>query len=181
MSYPRRLIPLIALLSLAAVGCQFLPQAGNKEAQTEANSSAPAVSPNKLPPEQTYDLQVNKGEVWGLLKKVAFTDSTIIVELQVTNGSKLPIELNAKDDTFLKDNTSYSGNSYSGNRYNLLPPADNRTLRVEPGNTVKGQFVFIGRLAPQATELSLYTNADNEYDRNSHAPRLSFAKMFIRR
>ncbi|WP_199247998.1 hypothetical protein [[Phormidium] sp. ETS-05] len=178
MSYPRRLIPLITLLSLAAAGCQFLPQAGNKEAQTPSNSSAPAVSPNKLPPEQTYDLQVNKGEVWGLLKKVAFTDNTIIVELQVTNGSKQVIELNAKDDMFIRDNANYP---YSGNRYNLSPPTDNRTLRVEPGNTVKGQFVFIGRLAPNATELSLFTNADNEYDRNSHAPRLRFEKMFIRR
>lgn len=176
MSYPRRLIPLITLLSVAAAGCQFLPQAGNKEAQTPSNSSAPAVSPNQLPPEQTYDLQVNKGEVWGLLKKVVFTDNTIIVELQVTNGSKLPIELNAKDDTFLKDNISYGGN-----QYNLSPPADNRTLRVEPGNTVKGQFVFIGRVAPKATELSLFTNAANENDRNQQAPWLRFTEMFIRR
>ncbi|GAB4301986.1 MAG: hypothetical protein Fur0025_42530 [Oscillatoriaceae cyanobacterium] len=121
-------------------------------------------------------MQVNKGEVWGLLKKVVFTDNTIIVELQVTNGSKLPIELNAKDDTFLKDNISYGGN-----QYNLSPPADNRTLRVEPGNTVKGQFVFIGRVAPKATELSLFTNAANENDRNQQAPRLRFTEMFIRR
>ncbi|HIK12230.1 MAG TPA: hypothetical protein IGS52_18550 [Oscillatoriaceae cyanobacterium M33_DOE_052] len=173
MFYYRRLIPLIALLSLTAAGCQFLPQAGNKEAQTESGASDQEATPNKLPPEQIYDKQVNQDEVWGLVKKIGFTDNSIVVTLEVTNGSKQVIELNAKDDMYLMDNTGDS-------RYNLVPPPNNRTLPIQPGTTLKGDFVFTGRLSPRANELTLYINSSSSRS-DSQTPYITFDEMFIRR
>lgn len=44
-------------------------------------------------PEPTYELQVNEDQVWGMLRKVAFTENSIVVTLEVTNGSIQAIEL----------------------------------------------------------------------------------------
>ena len=171
-----RIFPLIALLSLASTGCQFLPSSETPESQpTESNTAQP--SANKLPPEQTYELQVNRDQVWGMLRKVAFTENTIVVTLEVTNGSRQAIELSAKDDMYLLDNL------YNKNRYNLSPPPDNPTIVIEPGTTTKGDFVFIGRLSPKATELTLYTNAKSSYGtaKSPERPYMAFTDIFIRR
>lgn len=182
MANTRRIIPLIALLSLAHTGCQFFNQAPNTEtaapAETQSSSSAKPPSTNQLPPEQTYDLQVNSGQVWGLLRKVAFTDNSISVTLEITNGSRQPIELNAKDDMYLKDN-----GSYEGSQYNLSAPPDNRTIAIQPNTTMKGQFVFTGRISPKATELTLFINAKSSYgsDKSADRPYMTFKDIFIRR
>lgn len=177
-----RIFTVIALLSLGSTGCQFLPNSQTPEAPpTESNSSTSTTPPsaNKLPPEQTYELQVNRDQVWGMLRKVAFTENSIVVSLEVTNGSRQAIELSAKDDMYLQDNTG----GYTGNRYNLSPPPNNPTLVIQPGTTLKGQFVFIGRLAPKATELTLYINASTpSYSQeNAQRPNMRFQGIFIRR
>jgi hypothetical protein len=174
-----RIFPLIALLSLASTGCQFLPNSQTPESQpTESNSSTTQPSTNQLPPEQTYELQVNRDQVWGMLRKVAFTDNSIVVTLEVTNGSRQAIELNAKDDMYLKE----KGRSDSP-QYNLSPPPDNPTIVIQPGTTVTGDFVFIGRLSPTATELTLYTNAKSSYGtaKSPERPYMAFTDIFIRR
>lgn len=173
-----RILPLIALLSLASTGCQFLPNSQTPESPpTESNTTQP--STNKLPPEQTYELQVNRDQVWGMLRKVAFTDNSIVVTLEVTNGSRQVIELNAKDDMYLQDNVK----GYTGNRYNLSPPPDDPTITIQPGTTTKGDFVFIGRLSPKATELTLFINASTPTysQENAQRPNMRFTDIFIRR
>jgi len=72
-----RIFTVIALLSLGSTGCQFLPNSQTPEApQTESNSSTSTTPPsaNKLPPEQTYELQENQDQVWEMLRKVAFKE-----------------------------------------------------------------------------------------------------------
>jgi hypothetical protein len=114
-----------------------------------------------------------------MLRKVAFTENSIVVTLEVTNGSRQAIELSAKDDMYLQDNTG----GYTGNRYNLSPPPNNPTLVIQPSTTVTVNCVFIGRLAPKATELTLYTNASTpSYSQeNAQRPNMRFEGIFIRR
>jgi len=99
------------------------------------------------------------------------------VTLEVTNGRRQAIKLSAKDDMYLLDNL------YDKNRYNLSPPPDNPTIVIEPGTTTKGDFVFIGRLSPKATELTLYTNAKSSYGtaKSPERPYMAFTDIFIRR
>ncbi len=177
MFHNRSILPLIALLSLTQAGCQFFNQSPNTQAPAAAPNQSPVKQPptNPLPPAQSYELQFNKGEVWGLVRKITFTDNSIVVTAEITNGSRQVIELNAKDDMYLNDNL------YNKNRYNLSAPTNNPTIQIQPGSTVKGDFVFIGRLAPKATELTLYTNATNYSGINANRPYIAVADIFIRR
>jgi hypothetical protein len=58
-----------------------------------------------------------------------------------------------------------------GNQYNLAAPADNADIEIAPGTTLKGQFVFKGRLAPNASSLTLITN--KEYGSGATSSRYS--------
>lgn len=83
---------------------------------------------------------------------IAIGDSTITVKLAVTNGYQEAITLQDDNDaTILKDD--------AGNVYNLATPPENPTISINPNSTVKGNFVFIGQLAPSATTLTLTTNS----------------------
>ncbi|MEG4146631.1 hypothetical protein [Microcoleus sp. Pol12B5] len=104
---------------------------------------------NFLPPTQTYDLRVITNQLWGRLTKITFGENSIIVTMAITNGRKEVVRLNVKDGMYLEDNKSYNV------RYNLLPPSNNTEIMIKPGTTLKGQFVFVGWLAPGATHLSL--------------------------
>ena len=104
---------------------------------------------NSLPPAQTYDLRVINNQVWGRLTKITFGEDSIIVTMAITNGRKEVIRLNTKNGMYLEDN------QYNRVQYNLLPPSNNTEIMIKPGTTLKGQFVFVGWLAPGATQLSL--------------------------
>jgi len=99
---------------------------------------------NFLPPTQTYDLRVITNQLWGRLTKISFGENSIIVTMAITNGRKEVVRLNVKDGMYLEDNKS----SYV--RYNLLSPSNNTEIMIKPGTTLKGQFVFVGWLAPGA-------------------------------
>ena len=75
--------------------------------------------------------------------------------MAITNGSKKVVMLNAKDGMYLEETRS------PNRRYNLLPPSNNTQIMIKPGTTLKGQFVFVGWLAPQAKALSLYSTIDS--------------------
>ncbi|MCU0565307.1 MAG: hypothetical protein MUF49_01765 [Oculatellaceae cyanobacterium Prado106] len=80
---------------------------------------------------------------------------TITVGFSAINGHGEMIRLNdsGKPDNglILKDNL--------GNQYNFAVPTPNGKLEISPGTTLKGQFVFLGKLDPAATSLTLVTNA----------------------
>lgn len=83
---------------------------------------------------------------------IAVGESTITVRMAITNGYKEAIKLQDDNDaTVLQDD--------AGNVYNLATPPENPTISINPNSTVRGNFVFIGQLAPSATTLTLTTNS----------------------
>ncbi len=99
------------------------------------------------------NLQVNHANGSTLrVTGIAVGESTITVRMAITNGYKEAIKLQDDNDaTILKDD--------AGNVYNLAAPPENPTISINPNSTVRGNFVFIGQLAPSATTLTLTTNA----------------------
>lgn len=118
--------------------------AGGEQTIVQGNGSS-------LPATQTLDLQVNseKGSVLRI-SQIAFAEDSITLALAITNGSNRSIELNEFDRMFLRDNR--------GGKYNLKPPSQNPQVEVTPGSTLTGKFVFLGRIAPTADSLALFTN-----------------------
>jgi hypothetical protein len=115
------------------------------ETQTTTDTSS------SLPPSQSLNLQVNhaNGTV-ARLTGISFAEDSTILNLAVTNGHKDSIKLNNGQDMVLLDNL--------GNQYNLVAPPDNLQIEIQPGTTLRGEFVFSGRMAPSATSFSLVTN-----------------------
>ncbi|MBE9098753.1 hypothetical protein [Vacuolonema iberomarrocanum] len=116
---------------------------------TDAASNQAAAG--NLPPAQTLDMQINhpNGST-ARLTSISFTESSIVADLTVTNGFDRAITLNRSDGMVIIDS--------AGNQYNLAAPPSNETIQVDPGTTLEGQFVFMGRLAPGVSSLSVITN-----------------------
>jgi hypothetical protein len=132
-----------------------------------ADSNAPLPAPKSL------NLQVNhpNGSVARLTNITFGTDSTV-VEMNITNGSRNPIKLNNSNDMVLKDNL--------GNQYNLSAPPNNPEIEIKPGTTLKGQFVFLGRILPSATTITLTTNDKFGGNQNfSATPKIEFVNIPI--
>lgn len=174
-----RIFPLLVFLSFACAACQSSQSTPKNQtsttSQTQSSTSAQQIVTNSLPPTQTYDLQVNKDSVVARLTQISFAEDSIIATIAVTNGSKNVIQLNAQDDMYLEDNL------YDRNKYNVSVPPDNPTIQVQPGTTLKGQFVFIGRVAPQATKLAIRMNYKSYSDNNSNRPYMYFNDLIIQR
>lgn len=141
-----------------------------EQINTAQNESS---APTTLPASQTVNLQTNhaNGSVMQL-RQISFGEDNIVLELAVTNGSDDEIRLNANRDMLLRDNL--------GNIYNLAPPSQNPEVKIAPGNTLRGNFVFLGRISPEATSLNLITNdkygQTEDYARN---PKMSVSNIAI--
>lgn len=172
------ILPILTAISLLCIACQSNPQTQQPStsttpiSQTSATTST-ATPKTSLPATQTYDLQVNDNQVVARLTQIAFTDDSIVVSMAFTNVSQEPIQLNSKDDLILRDDTYNS-------TYRLATPSDNPKIQIQPGTTLKGQFVFIGRVSPKATNLSIATNS-NQYSSLKNFPRVSFSNLLIQR
>lgn len=124
-----------------------------------------------LPPSQTLNLQVNhaNGTVVGLTE-ISFAEDSTKIKLAVTNGHKDPIKLNNSKDMVLIDNL--------GNQYNLLAPPNNSQIEIQPGTTLKGEFVFLGRMSRSATSFSLATNNMSGSDQSyTNLPKMTVADI----
>jgi hypothetical protein len=167
------IIPILTAISLLCIACQSNPLTQPSSTATTPNTST-ATPKTSLPATQTYDLQVNNNQVVARLTQIGFTDDSIVVTMAFTNVSQEPIQLNGKDDFTLRDDTSYT------NTYRLAVPSDNPKIQIQPGTTLKGQFVYIGRVSPKATNLTLTTNS-NLYGDQKNFPRVSFTNLLIQR
>lgn len=188
----RRLFPLLALLSVVCGACQFIPFAQQpSNSSTAANSqtaqadrapgtAAHAQAAGTLPAQQTYDLQFNKDQVWARLTGISFAEDSIIVNMAVTNGTREIIQLNGEDDMILYDDVKERSTQTRGNTYKLALPPDNPKLIVQPGTTMNGQFVFIGRVPPQATFLGSIANS-SKIPNMKQMPRIEFKDILIKR
>lgn len=154
----------VALLSLVCTACervteqqssvttQQTPTTVQANPTTATNSPLVQTDTAPLPAPQTLNLQVNHANGSVLrLTQVSFGEDNITTNLAATNGYKDAIKLNKSDDMVLKDSL--------GNQYNLAAPPDNPEITIQPGTTLKGQFVFKGRIAPSANSITLTTNS----------------------
>ncbi|MDQ3574336.1 MAG: hypothetical protein M3404_05345 [Actinomycetota bacterium] len=128
-------------------------------------SAQPALS--NLPPAQQLALQVKHPNGTTLqVNRVSFHEDNIQLQVSVTNGGKNDIKLADFDDMILRDNL--------GSTYRLSPPPQNPDLTVAPATTIQVLLVFLGRVQPGATHLTLTTNARTGSDTNefSRDPRM---------
>lgn len=173
------ILPILTAISLVCIACQSNPQTQQSStsttpvSQTSAASTSTPTAKTSLPPAQTYDLQVNEDQVVARLTQIAFTDDSIVVTIAFTNVSQEAIQLNAKDDLILDDDVYDS-------KYRLAVPSDNPKIQIQPGTTLKGQFVFLGRLSPKATNLTLTTNS-SLYGDQKNFPHVTFSNLLIQR
>ncbi|XWK91149.1 MAG: hypothetical protein U7127_14190 [Phormidium sp.] len=168
------IIPILTAISLLCIACQSNLTQQSSTATTPNTQTPGSTTPKtSLPPTQTYDLQVNEDQVVARLTQIAFTDDSIVVTIAFTNVSQEAIQLNAKDDLILDDDVYDS-------KYRLAVPSDNPKIQIQPGTTLKGQFVFLGRLSPKATNLTLTTNSSLYGDRKNF-PHVTFNNLLIQR
>ncbi|CAN5585321.1 hypothetical protein BH20ACT2_BH20ACT2_12400 [soil metagenome] len=93
------------------------------------------------------------------MRGVTFHEDRIQVTFSATNADDCDIEL-AEFGMALRDDL--------GTVYRLSPPAANPDILVARQSTIEGTLVFLGRVAPGASRLTLTTNAgvsgnDSEY------------------
>ena len=134
-----RILPTLALLSLVGTGCQ----------------SSPLKSP-QAPPPLTYDIQANQIEIVVRLSEVSFGEDNTTVSLAITNGRREAIGINANNGIVLYDDQKH--------KYNLSIPPDTPKITIQPATTLKGKFVFIGRLSPKAKSIRLTIEARNNFN-----------------
>lgn len=149
------------------------PNTASPQAQTETSTTANPAATNtaidpSLPAPQTLSVQVNHANgTTARLTGITFADDHITADLSITNGHRSAIRLNNSHDMVMTDNL--------GNQYNLAEPPNNEDIRIDPNTTLKGKFVFNGRIAPGATTLVLTTN--NKFGGNenySNNPKMTF-------
>ncbi|MGV0027641.1 hypothetical protein [Phormidesmis priestleyi] len=140
---------------------------------TAASPSPPAAQPDnaQLPAAQTLNLQVNHPNGSTMrLTQLTFAEDNITANLAITNGYKAAIKLNGSDDMVISDSL--------GNQYNLAAPPDNSEITIQPGTTLKGQFVFKGRIAPGTNAITLTTNSKFGTDATfSVSPKFVFSSI----
>ncbi len=149
------------------------------ETVDDASETKPLVTTNtnvtqssevtSLPTGKTLNVQTThpNGTV-GILTKISFTKDSSKVEMSTTNGSKNTIELNnnGKEMVLVDD---------LGKKYSLAAPATNPDVEILPGTTLKGEFVFIGKVSPEVKSLNLITNYQSGGDETlSQIPKMKF-------
>lgn len=129
---------------------------------SDAPASEAAVDDTPRPALTNLDLQANHASGSVLrVSGVRFASDHIAVDLAFTNGSRHEQKLN-----------TYSHNRFVlrddlGNVYNLSPPPNNGDVSVPAGQSLEGEFVFLGRLNPGASALTLVTNEQHGGDQST--------------
>ncbi len=161
--------PVALVLALAACG------QGTDEAVAPAeNPTATNASPNPTPTAGATSALWRGGESVPLDIQVAHPNGTVlqltslqsrqtetVVGIRVINGDNREIRLNR----FNRNRDGYIVVD-SGERIYLSPPGSNSDLTVQPGQTMEGELVFLGRL-PQAQSAILVLNENSATD-NEH-------------
>lgn len=161
--------PLAAVMALAACG-----QARDEAAAPAENAAATNASPAGTPSGGTTSALWRGGESIPLDIQVAHPNGTVLqltslqsrqtetaVGIRVINGDNREVRLNR----FNRNRDGYIVVD-SGERIYLSPPTSNSDLTVQPGQTMEGELIFLGRL-PQAQSAILVLNENSATD-NEH-------------
>lgn len=138
-----RILPTLALLSLVCAGCQ----------------SSPSFKQPQEPPPLTYDIQANQLQMVVRLSEISFGEDSTTVSLAITNGRREAIDIKTNNGIVLYDEQKH--------QYNLSIPPDTPTITIQPATTLKGKFVFIGRLSPKARSIRLVIEPRRNFNSNS--------------
>lgn len=161
--------PLAVVMALAACG------PGTDEAAAPAEDAAATnASPAGTPSGGTTSALWRGGESVPLDIQVAHPNGTVLqltslqsrqtetaVGIRVINGDNREVRLNR----FNRNRDGYIVVD-SGERIYLSPPTSNSDLTVQPGQTMEGELIFLGRL-PQAQSAILVLNENSATD-NEH-------------
>ncbi|HEX8385590.1 MAG TPA: hypothetical protein VF576_05380 [Rubricoccaceae bacterium] len=146
----------LALSLLVLAGCSA-DDADDAPVETADAATAPAdtASADTGLPADLAGLNLQTNHATGSVLRVTgvrFANDHIAVDIEFTNGSDHEQELNqySNDDFVVRDDL--------GNVYNISPPANNGDVAVPAGQSINGEFVFLGRIHPDATRLTLVTN-----------------------
>ena len=161
--------PLAVVMALAACG-----QGTDEAAAPAENAAATNASPAKMPADGTTSALWRGGESVPLDIQVAHPNGTVLqltslqsrqtetaVGIRVINGDNREVRLNR----FNRNRDGYIVVD-SGERIYLSPPTSNSDLTVQPGQTMEGELIFLGRL-PQAQSAILVLNENSATD-NEH-------------
>ena len=135
-----QLISLLAAGSFLCVACQSTPSTLNPTAPP-----APAIE---------YDEQKNQALTVMRITGITLGEDSTTLHIAITNGRREPIQIDLENDVTLYDQDRKASRD---NKYLLSLPPELSKIQIEPGTTMKGQFVFIGRLSPEAKFIELYT------------------------
>ena len=165
-----RLLAAIAFLSLVCVGCDSNPLAQQLPGGAPATTQSPRR--HRILTE-SYDLQVNQSEVVMRLTEITLAEDSTIVTLSITNGRREVINIDTeKENIILYDDKN--------NKYRLAIPPDNPFIEIQPGTTLNGKFVFIGRLSPEATSIRLRTVASYQRTISSRSTPITLEMRDVR-
>ena len=161
-------LPLSMAVALAACGGDGTETkdgtvSGNAPVVEESMPAAAAASALWLGGEKApLDIQVPHPNGTVLqLTSIQSREAETVVGIRVINGDDREIQLN-------RFNSNRNGYIVvdSGERIYLSPPPGNRDLAIQPGQTMEGELVFLGRL-PQAQSGILILNENNSRE-NEH-------------
>lgn len=134
----------------------------DNEAVTNAQSAStrPAGSPTLWNDGAQVPLDLQAAHANGVvlqLTSLQSRDTETVIGVRVINGANRAVDLNRfnnRDGYLVID---------SGERLYLSPPASNPKLSVQPGQTLEGELVFLGRL-PQTQNAVLVLNENSSTD-----------------
>jgi len=109
-----------------------------------------------------YDAQLNKSLIVVRVTGVTLGEDSTAVNIAITNGQRQPIQIDLEKNVTLYDKKEKALSS--NNEYLLSLPQDISQVQIEPGTTMKGQLVFIGRLSPEAKFIGLKTKIKYNYN-----------------
>lgn len=134
-------------------------------ASTSALASTASTASTKVP--QRVPLQVQGVAAAGVtvrVKAVEIGADATVLDVSISFANRITdTTMLALADTYLQDE--------SGARLHIKRPDSNRDLTIREGQTLDGQLVFMGAVAPSARKLKLVFNEGNQGD-NIVAPGL---------
>lgn len=172
----RALLLALALPLAAGCGGADAPSEAPPTAGSAPATPAPDVAADDTPRAALTGLDLQANHASGSVLRVTgvrFASDHIAVDLAFTNGSRYEQTLN-----------TYSSNRFVlrddlGNVYNLSPPPNNGDVAVPAGQSLEGEFVFLGRLNPGASALTLVTNEQHGGDQSTtRSPKMTLQIPF---
>lgn len=112
------------------------------------------------------DLDISESHANGVviqISQVRFEPNAIELDVEILNGYDGTAELHGgltKHHMYLTDDL--------GNEHPLSPSPDNENLEVEKGESLEGALVFLGRVDPDATELTVHSYGGKDDRQNPH-------------